>query len=266
MAVRSLRDTPDQSIHTGFLLAEDEMVKSYLTGITIPSFTYGGHTVPAAEVKTWFRWPMAERQIIYPFITIDMISAEPAYELFTSVYQIPPPEQYRPSVSPDMPPLTDTGLRAWTQRNLLPFYVQYQVVHHSRFAIHDRYLQSTFRTDVFPPRPFWLWCDTDETWRRTELIAATQLSDQTETNESGNKRIFRKVYTVRVMAEIPQDRIMDSEVYKVLRVVIPVVDRDFVDTYRDTILNASGSTTQEQRDLAGEYFRIHHQGEEVPSL
>jgi hypothetical protein len=217
-------------------------------------------------VKAWFRWPMGERQITYPFITIDTISAEPAYELFTSTYQIPPAEQYRPSVSPHMPSLTDTGLRAWTQRNLLPFYIQYQVVHHARSAIHDRYLQSIFRTDVFPPRPFWLWCDTDQTWRRTELVAATQLSDQTETNESGNKRIFRKVYTVRVMAEIPQDRIVDSEVYKVLRVLIPIVDRDYVDTYRDTILNASGPTTQDQRDLAGEYSRIHHQGEEVTSL
>ena len=32
----------------------------------------------------WFRWPQGERQIKYPFITIDAITAEPAYELFHS--------------------------------------------------------------------------------------------------------------------------------------------------------------------------------------
>jgi hypothetical protein len=43
-----------------------------------------------------------------------------------------------------------------------------------------------------------------------------QPADTMETTESGNKRIFRKIYTIIMDAEIPQSTI--EELYKVSRV------------------------------------------------
>ena len=43
-----------------------------------------------------------------------------------------------------------------------------------------------------------------------------QQADTSETTDSGNKRIFRKVFTLTMEAEIPQSKL--NEVYKVLRV------------------------------------------------
>lgn len=264
MSIRPLRDQPSVWEHTGFILAEDEMVKQYLTGIKVP-----GRDPTSAEVDVgvWFRWPESERQIKYPFIAIDLLSAEPAFDLFHSDHWEPTEGLYRPSVAPHLPPPPGGwSIQDYAIRNYLPFHIQYQVAVHSRNALHDRYLQSIFRTDVFPVRPFWLWCSVDETWRRTELLESVA-SDLSETTESGTKRIFRKVYTITVLAEVPQDRIVDSWVYKTLRVLIPVVDRDWFDAYYENILKDQPTPlttfSDAERAAQGEYAVIWHQGQEL---
>jgi hypothetical protein len=47
-----------------------------------------------------------------------------------------------------------------------------------------------------------------------------QQGDTSETTESGNKRIFRKIYTITIDAEIPQDKLYEIE--KVSRVHVDV--------------------------------------------
>jgi len=262
MTIRPFRDEPDIQTHQGFLLSEDEALKSYLSGITVPGRDPGNTT----DVGVWFRWPEGERQIKYPFLTIDLLQAEPAFELFHSDHVETRP--YRPSVAPQLPePPGGWATQNWNIRNYLPFKLMYQVAVHARSALHDRYLQSIFRTDVFPVRPFWIWNGMDETWRRTEFVQAAA-SDLSETTESGTKRIFRKVYTIQMLAEVPQDRILDSWTYKALRVLIPVVDREWFDQYYNEILKNQPapleSFTQPERDIQGEYFHIVHEGEEVP--
>lgn len=265
MPVRPLRDKPSVYEHTGFILAEDEMLKAHLTGITVPGRE---PTDPEVEVGCWFRWPEGERQIKYPFIAIDLLSADPAFDLFHSDHLEPTEGLYRPDKSPYLPPPPGGwGVANYAVRNYLPFRLQYQVAVHTRNALHDRYLQSIFKTDVFPVRPFWLWMDVDQTWRRTELVESIA-SDLSETTESGTKRIFRKVYTVSVLAEVPQDRIVDSWVYKVLRVLIPVVDRDWFDSYYEEVLKGEPDPlgiSQATRDAEGEYFHIWHEGHEMPA-
>jgi hypothetical protein len=240
MSIRPLTAEPDIWQHTGFMLAEDEALKSYLSGIEVPGQK---PTDPKVKVGVWFRWPTGERQIRYPFITIDSITAEPAYELFTSDHWEPVEGLYRPDISTQLPPPPGGwGLMSYQIRNFLPFRLVYQVNVYSRHSLHDRYLRSIFATDVLPQRPFWVAVDVDGTWRRTEQIgyAAT---DQSETNESGTKRIFRKVYTVSMLAEVPQTRLVDSAFYKVFRVHIPVYDRQMMD----------------------HYFDVDHEGVEVPT-
>jgi hypothetical protein len=238
MPIRPLRDEPDIHEHVGFLLAEDEALKSYLTGITVPGRESGD---PYERVGVWFRWPQSERQIRYPFITIDAITAEPAYELFHSNHIEPTKGLYRPSVSPSLPPppggwaIQDYGIL-----NYLPFRLVYQVAVFSRHNLHDRYLRSIFATDVFPQRPFWIACDADHTWRRTELIGYAN-TDQSETSESGTKRIFRKVYTISMLAEVPQTRFLDTYFYKVFRVHLDAFDRERIE----------------------KFFMIDHEGHEV---
>jgi hypothetical protein len=230
--IRPLTAEPDIHAHVGFMLAEDEALKKYLTGIEVPGQNPGD---PKIKVGCWFRWPTGERQIKYPFITIDSVTAEPAYELFHSNHQEPIEGLYRPSFSPTLPPPSaGWGLMGYSILNFLPFRLVYQVNVYTRFNLHDRYLRSIFATDVFPQRPFWIACDADNTWRRTEQIgyAAT---DQAETNESGTKRIFRKVYTVSMLAEVPQTRLADAEFYRVFRVYLSLRDRDMWDQELDFI-------------------------------
>jgi hypothetical protein len=214
---------PNLQAHTGFMLAEDEALKKYLSGITVPGREIGD---PGTKVGCWFRWPEGERQLKYPFITIDSITAEPAYELFHSTHVESSIGLYRPSVAPSLPPPTEGwGVQGYSVLNYWPFRLVYQVNVYSRSALHDRYLRSIFATDVLPQRPFWIACDVDNTWRRMEQIgyAAT---DQAETSESGTKRIFRKVYTVSMLAEVPQERLQDQAFYKVFRVYLSAQDRN----------------------------------------
>lgn len=244
----------DQVAHTGFLLAEDEALKKYLSGLRVPTSPDSGKTT---EVKVWFRYPEGERTITYPFITIDLVDIAPAYDLWTSEHVNDPEGLYQPSVSPTLPdPDANMGLAV---RNYLAFRVSYQISVHCRNALHDRYLTSMFFTDVIPPRPFWMGVDADGTWRRTEMTDFIQ-ADLMETTESGNKRIFRKVYTISMLAEVPQDLV--AQAWQVLRVFVPVVDREYVDTYLSTVLTNNdgtsnldplGSFTESEREMAGEY-------------
>jgi hypothetical protein len=194
-------------------------------------------------VGVWFRWPEGERQIRYPFITIDAITAEPAYELFHSNHYESTQDLYRPSVSPTMPPPPQGwAVQDYRVLNYLPFRLIYQVSVFARSALHDRYLRSIFATDVFPQRPFWIGCDADNTWRRTEQIGYAN-TDQAESSESGTKRIFRKVYTIQMLAEVPQTRFLDAAFYKVFRLHLDAYDRDGLE----------------------KFFEIDHEGHEVPT-
>jgi hypothetical protein len=221
VTLRPLVNEPDIHAHTGFMLAEDEALKKYLTGIKVPGRDADS---PPVNVGVWFRWPESERQIKYPFITIDSINAEPAYELFHSEHR--EPATYWPDKLATLPP-PSLGWDAMNYgiRNFLPFKLTYQVNVYSRYNLHDRYLRSIFVTDVFPPRPFWVGVDADNSWRRTELMGYAT-NDQAETSESGTKRIFRKVWTVQMLAEVPQDRLEDYEFYRVFRVYVTGYDRD----------------------------------------
>lgn len=222
----------DHVAHTGLILAEDAALKEYLMGITVPDKS--GMT----GVDVWFRYPEGERRIKYPFITIDFLGMNPAVDRWTSIFSMPEDfssfenpvtgevlstGMYVPSVSPELPAHSGDD-RGYEIKPYLMYTLMYQVAVHSRSALQDRYLLSRFMTDIFPPRPFWIGVEADQTFRRCELVEM-QPADTMETTESGNKRIFRKIYTIIMDAEIPQSTI--EELYKVSQVHTDVyIDTD----------------------------------------
>jgi hypothetical protein len=253
--------------HLGFILAEEEALKKHFMGMQV--VTKPGY-VGMTDVGVWFRYPEGERQLQYPFITIDLLTVEPDYELFTSTYYQDPTDLYQPSFSPTLPPLPDDGAnRGYTIREYLPMRLVWQVSHFSRNALHDRYLTSIFMTDVLPYRPFFI-TSIDGVARRTDRIGF-QAADSIETTESGTKRIFRKIYTISMLTEIPQNSFADASgysTYLALRVLIPVVARAQFDQYFQTILNGHADPmstfSQEDREAAGEYFHVAHEGRLLP--
>ena len=252
---------PDIETHQGFLLSEDEALKTYFTGLTVPERPGSAKTMP---VGVWFRWPEGERQIKYPFITLDLIDVAPAYDLWTSEYVVDPVGLYQPDQLPLIPPPPQYS--GYQLRPYLAFRLAYQVSVHSRSALHDRYLNSLFFTDILPPRPFWMGVDTDNTWRRCDLVDFAQ-ADMSETTESGSKRIFRKVYTISMLAEIPQSKLVEA--WQALRVFVAVTDLPYMDNYVNTILKDERGDdilepltefTQEERAQEGELtaFKIDY--------
>jgi hypothetical protein len=269
---------PDLAQHLGFILAEEDALKQHLSGIRVPTRPNNeGNGNDWTDVGVWFRFPEGERQIKYPFVTIDLLGVDPAYDLFHSNHYWPVRDEegplYRPSYAKTLP--TPSG--GWAKMNFsvlnyLPYRLTWQVTHHARSSLHDRYLTSVFMSDVLPARPFWVYNEADGLNKRVERISMVA-GNVPETTESGTKRIFRKIYTVTMLTEIPQERLEDSEVYRVFRVLIPVVERDRFDQYfkeilgepPDSNLDPINQFSPEERAQAGELFHVSHEGRQLPT-
>ena len=257
---------PDLEGKRGFILAEERALKEHLSGITVPALPV--RSPPAAPIKVgvWYRFPEGERQIKYPFIIIDLITVEPAFDLFHSGYMQPLEGLYRPSFSPTIPsvPAEFGSAATWAVKDFLPFRLTFQVGVYSRSNLHDRYLASIFMTDVLPVRPFWIVCEADDTFRRTENLGMVS-SSSPETTESGTKRIFRRMYTISMQAEIPQTRFTEDDglAYKTLRALIFGVDLEQFDAFYDNFIHNQpdplNDFTDEERVKGGEYFHIVHE-------
>jgi hypothetical protein len=199
-----------------FLLAEDDALKNHLSGIVVPG------DKPGRTVPVYFRFPESERQIVYPFITLDLIGIDPAYDLWTSNYRYTETSMvfedeetgafahnglYEPSVSPSVwtapvPPDPAKPLRRW---NYLPYRLFYQITTWSKMFAHDRVLTAKLMRDIIMPRPNWLQVPSDGTWKRLESLGWSAADIPTQ--EGNVKRIFRKAFTVSVQTELPQDDI-----------------------------------------------------------
>ena len=261
-----MRSEPDLVEHLGFILAEEEALKKRFGGLKVPTRPGEPGTT---DVGVWFRYPESERQIAYPFITIDLLTVEPDYALWTSTFYQDSTNLYRPSFSPSLPPL-DWGHQGYTIREFLAMRLIWQVSTFCRSALHDRYLTSIFMTDVLPPRPFWIE-SVDGVVRRTDRIGF-QAADTIETTESGTKRIFRKVYTISMLTEVPQNHFHNAAGYSdylALRVLIPVVAREQFDNYFAKILDGHADPmsefTDEERATEGEYGYVAHEGANAPT-
>ncbi len=191
---------------TGFLLAEDEAIKLRFSNVFVTDDRNAQR-----PVKVFFRYPESETERDYPFITIELIDVLHATDRQHSYVELysgnagnwsldnPAYVNYLPSLEDDINGSSTTNFKKIP--DFIPVDLLYQVSTYSRTAMHDRQMAARFLQHVIPFRFNSIAIEADQTTRRFDLLDWTNadLLDQ----ESGfRKRIFRKVYTLKMSAEL----------------------------------------------------------------
>ena len=209
---------------SGFLLAEDEAIKKALTNLKV----YDDRDV-ARPVQVFFRYPESETERTYPFITIEMIDLIHARnrqhsETELSYYNVAggatPPDGwekrpdallYWPSESSDFSNLANKDdFKVLHTNEFVPVDLVYQISTFTRTALHDRQLTSTILRKIFPFRKSSINVEADGTNRRLELLDWTT-ADLLDPEAGYRKRIFRKIYTLQMGAELPSSDIYGAQ-------------------------------------------------------
>lgn len=223
---------------TGFLFAEDEAIKQRLTGLSVTD-----DRDAQRPVKVFFRYPDAETEREYPFITIEMLdivhaknrqhSELPIYYYNTAggasapvgASASPDAMNYWPSKSADFGYLTDRDdFPVLVSNEFVPVDLLYQVSTFTRSAIHDRQLSAKMLTQVFPFRRGSIHIPADNTDRRLELLDWST-ADLLDPEAGYRKRIFRKVYTLQMSAELPS-----TDIYGIKQVTSILANIDYTNS------------------------------------
>lgn len=216
----------------GFLLAEDAAVKSRFSGLTVTDDRNAQR-----PVKVFFRYPDGETEREYPFITIeliDIVHAKERQHSHTTLYQStsdasvnwytsqPNALTYWPSEHYDFRSYGSEGPFVSTPE-FLAMDLVYQVSTYTRSALHDRQLTS----QIMRNRAQWRWgyigIPEDGTTRRFDLLDWVT-ADLLDPEAGYRKRIFRKVYTVQINADLPVGSI--DVIQKVIGVEGGITDMD----------------------------------------
>ena len=192
---------------SGFLLAEDEALKARFTGLTVSD-----DRDASRDVQVFFRYPEGETERLYPFITIELIDVVHARNRQQSVIDQyaykegdswatdnPATVSYYPSQGLITVP---TALKYLKTTEYVPVDIMYQVSTFCRSALHDRQLTAKMLYDIVPFRYNSIYIPADNTSRRLDLVDWTT-ADLLDPETGYRKRIFRKVYTLQMTAEIP---------------------------------------------------------------
>ena len=103
-----------------------------------------------------------------------------------------------------------TTIEFITSKEFVPVDLLYQVSTFTRSALHDRQLSANMLTKVFPFRRGSIHIDADNTDRRLELLDWST-ADLLDPEAGYRKRIFRKVYTLQMSAELPSTDIYGTQ-------------------------------------------------------
>lgn len=191
---------------SGFLFAEDEALKLRFANLTVTD-----DRNPARPVKVFFRYPEGETEREYPFITIELIDivyarnrqhshiTQYGYKEGDDFASMPNAVQYYPSQGQINVP-EDLEYLATTE--YVPVDLLYQVSTFCRSAIHDRELQGKLLYERVPFRYNSIYIPADNTSRRLDLLDWTT-ADLLDSEAGYRKRIFRKIYTLQMTAEMP---------------------------------------------------------------
>jgi hypothetical protein len=193
----------------GFLLAEDAAVKARFSTLTVTDDRNAER-----PVSVFYRYPEGETEKKYPFITVELldIAHDTSRQLSETYYYYSNSASassrgdfinYYPSEmnATDLQGSASAGVYMRVE-SFTPVTLVYQISTFARSAMHDRQLTSKILRRVMPFRRGFIEVPEDNTIRRFDLAgwSASDLLDQ----EAGfKKRIFRKVFTVQMSAEMP---------------------------------------------------------------
>lgn len=192
-------------MRTGFLLAEDEAIKARFSTLTVTDDRNN-----ARPVRVFFRYPESETERDYPFITIELIDVLHATDRQHSdlwIYSGGPGNwennpayfDYWPSETASVSGSSQTGYKR--TQDFIPMDLLYQVSTYTRTALHDRQLTSGILRKTTPLRFNSIDIPADGTTRRFDLLDWTN-ADLLDMESGFRKRIFRKVLTLRMSAEM----------------------------------------------------------------
>lgn len=194
-------------VNTEFLLAEDAAIKDAVSGLTVPADREAAGNI---DVGVWFRWPQREYgDALFPFITIDLVGVQfDAERAHSYNYD-------------DMHYLPDTSPVAATPVNYrtpypVPVKLLYLVATHTRSARHDRILLSTLLGSRLPLRFGGLYVPQDGTIRRLDVLDIGESNDY----DSLKKRVFRRMFTIGVSAEMLPEEVDATVAHRVDEVII----------------------------------------------
>lgn len=219
--------------NTGFLLAEDAALKARFSTLTVSDDRNG-----ARAVQVFFRYPESETERTYPFLTIEMIDIVHARNRQHSETEIVYPKTgidsraqflndpslmtYWPSRVANLENVNATGKDFIVSNEFVPVDILYQVSTFTRSALHDRQLSSQMLSTIVPFRKGFIQVPEDGTVRRLDLLDWTT-ADLLDSEAGYRKRIFRKIYTLQMTAEIPStDMFGLKQIDTVVASVVPI--------------------------------------------
>jgi hypothetical protein len=181
-----------------FIIAEDLALKTHITGLTVSD-----EKNAARVVKVWFGYPDVEvRSQDFPFITIDLVDVVPANDR-QHQGQINDSD-YRGTIAP-------IANKSFTYEMPVAYDLVYQVTSYCRHPRHDRTLMYKL-ADKFPSKygklavPNFLGT---ETGYRSMFLDGFVKRDAVD-GETGNRRLLRNVYMVRVISEMTPSQAASS--------------------------------------------------------
>lgn len=174
-----------------FLIAEDEAIKTLLGGITVFD-----EKNPSRPVKVWFGYPDIEiRTQEFPFITIDLVDIVPANDRQTSGRLSD--TDYRGTITP-------VNNKSYEYEVPVAYDLVYQLTTHARHPRHDRSILFQM-WNKFPSKFGKLAVSNQlgtETAVRSMFVDGFVKRDTFNSEDGGNRRLLRNVFTVRVVSEM----------------------------------------------------------------
>ena len=176
-----------------FVLAEDSALKTHLNGITVSDDKSNSR-----PVKVWYGFPDVEiRDQSFPYITIDLIDILPANERQT--YGFITDTDNLGTVTPD-------ANYVYTNQIPVAYDLIYQITSFSRHPRHYRSIIYQLMTK-FPSKYSRLKVYTPDGTGFTirSMFVDGFVKRDTVEGETGNRRLLRNVYTVRVVSQMTPD-------------------------------------------------------------
>ena len=184
-----------------FIIAEDDALKGYLQGMVVADEKSAANNGPVGTIKTrpvkvWFGYPDVEaRAQEFPFVTIDLIDIVPANDRQVQGRLVD--GDYRGTVTP----VAGVG---YEYDYPIAYDLIYQLTTYARHPRHDRAILFQM-WNKFPSKYGSLPVSNQlgtEYSKRSMFVDGYAKRDTFEDAESGNRRLLRNVFTLRIVSEM----------------------------------------------------------------